>query len=486
MTAKLTKAQLDSFKPFDAALKGVTEEFLRGSDYTGSDFSYHAFLSWFEDGEYLVTPEVLYLRCRMDGEEYYWQPLPREGASVTRAKAALALPDDAMFAFCTEDFVNEMYGGYYIYTHRDWAEYIYDARDFIELPGKRFHAKRNHIAKFTRLYDYDISGIKADDREEIARFEAEWMAAKNFDGSARDSAEREREIVGGWLDAAVRGELRCDILRVGGKMVGIAIGEITPTGTGIEMYEKADASYEGVYSFLAHEFAARNFSSCRYINRQEDMGMEGLRKSKLSYNPAFLLQKYVLKPSSSVADCYAARTGRLLSKPVVRHSMPADKYDIVRLSDADFDRVWNFLVTEREGLRNKLFFLNYTEEELHGVLEGGGMFAAVRDGEIISTCAYDTDEEYGAKLAEICGGEGRWYELGGIMTAARYRGLGISDRLTARVIEEARKMLSPATLCAVVQFDNAPSLGNLEKHGFVLRATRPAGEYTFSYLTLKI
>ena len=490
MPDSLSATELSSFLPFGPELEGMLADFLKDSDYLGSDYSYYAFLSWFDKGEYLVKGDVLYLRCVMDGETYYWPPLVRAGASLTPEQAALALPDDSMFAFCTEQFVNETYGGFFVLTNRDWAEYIYDVADFVALEGKRYHAKRNHIAKFEKSYRYEMSPYKRADDAEIAAFEDAWLASKEFDEKERVNAERERNIVRGWLDAAERGKLVCDVLRVDGKMAGIAIGEISPSGVAIEMYEKADASYEGVYSFLAHEFAARHFTGCRYLNRQEDMGMAGLRKSKLSYYPALLLDKFVLKPAVAYSECYKERTGRTdrkLPKGAKERILAASGYRIRQLTDADFDEVYSFLCEEREALPDKLFFLNYTEEELHGVLEGGGMYGAFIGGRLAATCAYDTDEEYAGRLAEICEAAGeKYYEFSGIMTAARYRGLGLSSRLCSYVLKKAAEALAPATLCAVVQFDNAPSLSNLGKLGFSLRVTRSCGEYTFSYLTREI
>ena len=477
-----------AFRPFDEQLKPLLDKYLEGKKYVGSDYSYYAFIGWFSAGEYLDAGDALYLRAEMDGGMYYWPPLVKEGSGIGMEQAAARLPHDACFAFCTEEFVNATYGGYYIYTHRDWAEYIYKTADFIALPGKRYHAKRNHIAKFRKNYVSEMTALTQADVADVMEFEREWMAAREFDGSAEESAARESAIVKGWIKAALDGKLICDVLRVDGKLAGIAIGEITPTGTAIEMYEKADTRYEGVYSYLAHEFAARNFSGCEYINRQEDMGLEGLRKSKLSYYPEFMLEKYVLKPADRYSDCYAERMSKLYSKVLDRVGIPGARFDVKELSDADFDTVWSFLEGERDKLENKLFFLNYTPEELHGVLTHGTMFGAFDRGRLIATCAVDRDAGYGAKLAEICGDKSGapWYEFSGIMTAEEYRGRGVSATLCRDVIAYAKRELSPCTLCAVVQFDNTPSLNNLKALGFSAVVTRPYGEYDFTYLVLKV
>ena len=365
--------------------------------------------------------------------------------------------------------------------------YVYKTEDFVALAGKRYHAKRNHVARFSKNYSSSMTRLTEADIPDIVEFERAWLKEHDFDGSAEESAARESEIVRGWIKAALAGDLVCDILRVDGKMAGIAIGEILPTGTAIEMYEKADTRYDGVYSYLAHEFAARNFTGCEYINRQEDMGLEGLRKSKLSYYPAFLLEKYVLKPAGSFSDCYADRMSKLFSKTMNRVGTPRVRFDVRVLSDADYDEVMSFLEGEREKLADKLFFLNYTPEELHGVLTHGTMLGAYSEGRLIATCAVDRDEEYGASLAEICGKAGsRFYEFSGIMTAADMRGRGVSSTLCRDVIAYAKRELSPCTLCAVVQYDNEPSLNNLKALGFAAVTTRPCGEYNFTYLTLNV
>ena len=478
------------FRPFDGDLRLILADFLKGKKYVGSDYSYHAFIQWFSAGEYAVTDEVLFLRADMDGALYYWAPLIREGSALTPEEAVAMLPQGACFAFCTEDFVNATYGGYYIYTHRDWAEYVYKTSDFVALAGKRYHAKRNHIAKFLKKYASAMERLKESDIPDIEEFEREWLAAREFDGGAEESAARESAIVKGWIRAALDGDLICDVLRVDGKMAGIAIGEITPSGTAIEMYEKADTSYEGVYSYLAHEFAARNFTGCEYLNRQEDMGLEGLRKSKLSYYPEFLLEKYVLKPADSFSDCYAERIGKLFSRKPERVGTPKVRFEVRELSDADFDMVYSFLEGERELLENKLFFLNYTPEELHGVLTHGAMFGAFEGDRLIATCAVDRDEAYGAKLAEICGRPGeKFYEFSGIMTAHDRRGKGVSSTLCRDVMAYAREHLSPCTLCAVVQYDNEPSLNNLKALGFAAAVTKEwegGGGYIFTYLNAPV
>ena len=116
------------------------------------------------------------------------------------------------------------------------------------------------------------------------------------------------------------------------------------------------------------------------------------------------------------------------------------------------------------------------------------MLGAFGGEKLIATCAVDRDREYGAKLAEICGDRSgaQYSEFSGIMTEEDYRGRGVSAPLSRDAIAYARRELSPCTLCAVVQYDNAPSLNNLKALGFSAVVTKPYNEYTFTYLTLSV
>ena len=82
------------------------------------------------------------------------------------------------------------------------------------------------------------------------------------------------------------------LLRVDGKPVAFTVGEEINPEVYLLHFEKALSGYEGLYAAINHEYAANHLENYRYINREEDLGIEGLRKAKLSYNPAILLEKY--------------------------------------------------------------------------------------------------------------------------------------------------------------------------------------------------
>ena len=95
----------------------------------------------------------------------------------------------------------------------------------------------------------------------------------------------------------LRDNMSGGLIRVDGRPAAFTLGEALHTSCFLLHFEKAlDQAYTGIYAAINHEFARRNLESFVYVNREEDMGVEGLRKAKLSYHPAILQEKYVASP----------------------------------------------------------------------------------------------------------------------------------------------------------------------------------------------
>lgn len=513
-----------NFIKYDDNAARLIGECLKHTDYAGSDYCYYSFMCWFDELEYAETEDAVYLRTYFNGALRYWPPLKKQESKLTNKEIAEKLPPNCSFAFAGEAFKNEMSDDYVFCTNRSWSEYIYDAADFISLSGKRYSGKRNHIKRFLAKYVPEMSPYKADDAAELDAFEREWQKNHQFESEDyNESVEKELELSKAAFEASLEGKTVCDILRIDGKIAGVAVAEIISSGNAVVLHEKADINYEGIYSYLAREFAARNLGGCKYINRQEDMGLEGLRKSKMSYNPAFLLDKFVLTPK---AECVLDENGAL-KKPcegdsslefeeeddiravagqlkatdkeeavseairILREKFrnaPLSDYVFKQLYETDFNRSMSFLKCGIAHLKNKLFFMNYTDEELLGVLKNGYMLGAFYNGNLVATCGVDLDKNFGDKLAEICGDTtGRqFYEISGIMVCPYHQKKGLANAITSKAVEYAKQNLKFAALCATVQYDNAASLGNLQKLGFKISGQAKYKEYDFRYLTLEI
>lgn len=191
---------------------------------------------------------------------------------------------------CTE-LEELMPGAFEFTTDRDYADYLYLRNDLATLAGKKLQPKRNHVNRFKKTHpDYQYLPITRDNIQECLDLEAKWCLANNCDQHEGTGNER-RALVYALHHFEELG-LNGGILRVNGQTVAFTFGmPINQDTFGIHV-EKADTSIEGSYAMINYEFANHLPDSFIYLNREEDLGIEGLRKAKLSYQPALLLEKY--------------------------------------------------------------------------------------------------------------------------------------------------------------------------------------------------
>ena len=175
---------------------------------------------------------------------------------------------------------------------RDGSDYIYRSEDLIQLAGRKYHGKRNHLSRFARTYSFTYEDLGPDNLEACLEIAKAWADQSMSTGEKVKSPEREL----GALSLAIRHfdalALSGGLIRIDGKPAAFTIGEEINSKLFLLHFEKALSGYDGLYAAINHEFAARNLSGYEYINREEDMGIEGLRRAKLSYYPAILLDRY--------------------------------------------------------------------------------------------------------------------------------------------------------------------------------------------------
>lgn len=172
-------------------------------------------------------------------------------------------------------------------------DYIYSSRDLAELAGKKFHSKRNHISKFYRTYGDAVrfSAISQGNASDALRVAELWCFENGVDPAKNDEFAVIRSACEDFEYFGMRGAL----LYVYEKPVAMTMGcELSPLCFDV-MFEKGLRSYEGVYAVINNEFA-KTLTGYPYINREEDLGIEGLRRSKLSYHPAIIYERFSATP----------------------------------------------------------------------------------------------------------------------------------------------------------------------------------------------
>ena len=170
-------------------------------------------------------------------------------------------------------------------------DYVYLTKDLVMLAGKKYHAKRNHISRFYRTYnETHFETLDSSNQNDAIKVVLEWCKENNVN----PDYHKEVEIISEALQLRDEFGMKGALIYVEDKPVAMTLGsEISPLAFDI-IFEKALRAYDGLYAVINNEFA-KTLTQYEYINREEDMGIEGLRKSKLSYNPYIIIDRYIAK-----------------------------------------------------------------------------------------------------------------------------------------------------------------------------------------------
>lgn len=174
-----------------------------------------------------------------------------------------------------------------ICADRNNADYVYLSEHLIHLSGKKLHQKRNHFNAFVSKYPFVYKRIgQAEVGDCVALFE-KWLATQPKEAVAFSKAPTMRLLEN--LDAL---SVVAGGIYVEGKLVAFSVGEGITDDMALIHVEYADISYRGAYNAINQQFVANEWEHYLYINREEDMGLEGLRRAKLAYRPIRLVEKF--------------------------------------------------------------------------------------------------------------------------------------------------------------------------------------------------
>ena len=187
--------------------------------------------------------------------------------------------------------LEELYPGMFEISYdRDAADYVYETEKLANLSGKKYHGKKNHINKFERLYpEWKYEPINDSNVEDCFQMALAWRRMNGCEEDPEKSAER--CVTLNSLRLFKELELRGGLLRVNGEVVAFSIGEPVCDDTMVVHIEKAFSEVDGAYPMINREFVRHEAAGYTYVNREEDLGEEGLRRAKLSYHPVFLVEK---------------------------------------------------------------------------------------------------------------------------------------------------------------------------------------------------
>lgn len=320
-------------------------------------------------------------------------------------------------------------------NRRRWRDYLYHSDDFKNYSGKKYAGQRNHVNKFKKLYTgWQFRPYEPADEEELIAFLKEYAEGQ----IAKDVflAREEMEETLCFVPKLKTLRMSAGLLIVDGKIVGFSAGE--RCGDMIVVHiEKALREYEGAYPMLAQQFALSYcIDGVRFLNRMDDAGDGGLRKSKLQYLPCEVVGKYNVLPKraiDSISKIPEIKTERLLIASV----RDDDAETFYRLAyDRERNKYWGYDWREDypEGDPPKEYFLETAREWFHKKWEMSlGIY--VEDklvGEaVLHRFGYRADVELGVRLLPEAEGKGYASEAMSALASYAFLKLGM-DRADAK------------------------------------------------------
>lgn len=293
------------FKPITLQDRKIITSFTFQSEYKNCDFSFANMCSWrfLYHSKFAVVKDFLVIRFHVEEDEQrpvYMCPVGN-GEGDMREVISLLEEDAAkqghmlwllgVTPLGRRDLEEALPGEFKYLPNRDYFDYIYLREDLVNLTGKKYQAKRNHINKFNKRYSYEYKPITPELVPYCLELERKWYKANRTDEDEEDLSYERRSMTYALEHFSELGLIGCGIC-VDGRIVAFSFGApITKDTFGIHV-EKADIQYEGAYSAINQEFVSHIPEQFLYINREEDLGISGLRQAKQSYYPVLLLEKY--------------------------------------------------------------------------------------------------------------------------------------------------------------------------------------------------
>ncbi|MDR1524627.1 MAG: phosphatidylglycerol lysyltransferase domain-containing protein [Tannerella sp.] len=291
------------FKPVTIEDKEAVTAFTLPGDLLNCDYAFANMCSWnfLYESEYAIMNGFLFLRFYVEekGRRRLAYMFPVGGGDLKTAIEIMENDAERMgysllMLGVTPDSknkINALFPDRFTYiVERDYFDYIYLREELATLKGKRFQAKRNHINKFSKQYEYAYLPVTPDIICRCMEVEQIWCKANVSERDREDLAHERRSMTFAMNHFDELG-LQGGAIVVDGRIIAFTYGSpINRYTFGIHV-EKANVNYEGVFSVINREFASRIPEQYTYINREEDLGIPGLRQSKLSYNPVILLEK---------------------------------------------------------------------------------------------------------------------------------------------------------------------------------------------------
>ena len=283
------------FAPLSLDFQREYRALLSATPEKASDYSFVNLWAWNAHRGYEVALASGLAWVRLSRPEaVLWAPVGDWTAVDWERVLPEEFPEGAIFERVPPHFVSlwkqALPGQIQSEPQRSEWEYVYSLQDLVDLPGNRFHKKKNLLNQFLKSADWSFEPLGPGTIQEAMSMQADWCTWRNCAGSEGLAAENEAisRTLAAW-DALA--DLTGGVIRVKGRIAAYTVAEEITGDTLVIHFEKGNPEIKGIYQAINQLFLERMGSGFAWVNREQDMGDEGLRQAKMSYNPARFIEK---------------------------------------------------------------------------------------------------------------------------------------------------------------------------------------------------
>lgn len=184
---------------------------------------------------------------------------------------------------------------YTVEEQEDFKDYLYDGNALRTLAGKKLHKKKNQVNRFMREYEgrFEYRSLVCEDKQIVWKFLDKWFEGRDKNQEGVESLESEVKGIHDILKNCCCLEYKSGGIFIDGELEAFSIGSYNPREEmAVICIEKANPSIPGIYQVINQQFLLHEYPDAKLVNREDDVGLEGLRKAKLSYQPIGYARKY--------------------------------------------------------------------------------------------------------------------------------------------------------------------------------------------------
>ncbi|MGW8302981.1 MAG: DUF2156 domain-containing protein [Desulfobacterales bacterium] len=284
------------FEPINLDRQNDYLEILSRCPQITSDYSLLNLWAWAEEYElrWAWDGDLIWIRQNLP-EEFLWAPVGLWDTVDWQSRLSLSSNARSVFSRVPEMLANLWRERFpqeiQIEEERGNWDYLYRVSDLIELKGNRYHKKKNLLNQFSRKYDFSYQSFGAEMVAQAMAMQTDWCTWRDCESSDILSSENRAifRILKEWQQLA---GLFGGALMVDGSMVAYTVAEALTRDMLLIHFEKGDTQYKGIYQAINQMFLANSAADYTFVNREQDLNDEGLRKAKLSYHPEDFLRKF--------------------------------------------------------------------------------------------------------------------------------------------------------------------------------------------------